>query len=226
MEENFKSETVKDDDSLQNITKEHISQEEDKISLDEEKLNMQNEEKKIENIEEIEEIEDIKAIKKELEESKDKLLRALAENENTRKQMEKVRSEANRYGVQPLAREILNVVDNFDRALNSKGDNSEKTLEEGLNIIQKETLTILEKFNVKKIDAIGKEFNANYHQAMFEKESNDYKEGQVCEIVQDGYTFHDRLLRPVLVGVTKEKAEVTDEKIDEKKDTSIHEEDS
>ena len=95
-------------------------------------------------------IETIDTLKKELSENKEKLLRSLAESENTRKQMEKIRVETNKYGVQPLAREILNVVDNFNRALNLKDDNNEKGLEEGLNLIQKEILSILEKFNVKK----------------------------------------------------------------------------
>ena len=80
-------------------------------------------------------LETIDSLKKELSENKDKLLRSLAESENTRKQMEKIRIETNKYGVQPLAREILNVVDNFNRALNLKDDNNEKSLEEGLTLI-------------------------------------------------------------------------------------------
>tara|TARA_B100000886_G_scaffold339169_1_gene303836 strand:- start:648 stop:1382 length:735 start_codon:yes stop_codon:yes gene_type:complete len=151
--------------------------------------------------------ETINTLKRELSENKDKLLRSLAESENTRKQMEKIRIETNKYGVQPLAREILNVVDNFNRALNLKDDNKEKGLEEGLTLIQKEILSILDKFNVKKINALGEDFNANFHQAMFEKETIEFEDGKVCEIVQDGYTFHDRLLRPVLVGVAKKSDE-------------------
>ena len=157
-------------------------------------------------------LETIDALKKDLSDNKDKLLRSLADSENTRKQMEKIRIETNKYGVQPLAREILNVVDNFNRALNLKDDNNEKSLEEGLTLIQKEILSILEKFNVKKIKALGEDFNANFHQAMFEKETNEFEGGKVCEIVQDGYTFHDRLLRPVLVGVAKKPNENNNDK--------------
>ena len=163
-------------------------------------------------------------LKKELSENKDKLLRSLAESENTRKQMEKIRIEANKYGVQPLAREILNVVDNFNRALNLKDDNNEKSLEEGLTLIQKEILSILEKFNVKKIKALGEDFNANFHQAMFEKETNEFEVGKVCEIVQDGYTFHDRLLRPVLVGVAKKQNENNNDKKAEADESKKNEE--
>ena len=168
--------------------------------------------------------ETIDTLKKELSENKDKLLRSLAESENTRKQMEKIRIETNKYGVQPLAREILNVVDNFNRALNLKDDNNEKSLEEGLALIQKEILSILEKFNVKKIKALGEEFNANFHQAMFEKETNEFEVGKVCEIVQDGYTFHDRLLRPVLVGVAKKSNENNNDKKSEDEENKQNEE--
>ena len=151
-------------------------------------------------------------LKEELEDTKDKLLRALAENENTRKQMDKTRQEGIKYGVQPLAREIINIVDNFDRALNTKSESNEKALEEGFLLIKKDILSILDKFNITKIDALGESFDANYHQAMFEKESKEYEAGKVCEIVQDGYKFHDRLLRPVLVGVAKKETETETEK--------------
>ena len=169
-------------------------------------------------------LENIDSLKKELSENKDKLLRSLAESENTRKQMEKIRIETNKYGVQPLAREILNVVDNFNRALNIKDDNKEKSLEEGFTLIQKEILSISDKFNVKKINALGEDFNANYHQAMFEKETNEFEAGKVCEIVQDGYTFHDRLLRPVLVGVAKKLNENDNDKKAEDDENTKNEE--
>ena len=149
----------------------------------------------------------LKLLKEELKDTKDKLLRALADNENTRKQMDKTRQEGIKYGVQPLAREIINIVDNFDRALNTKSESNEKALEEGFLLIKKDILSILDKFNIIKINALGESFDANYHQAMFEKETKDYEEGKVCEIVQEGYRFHDRLLRPVLVGVAKKETE-------------------
>lgn len=149
----------------------------------------------------------LKLLKEELKDTKDKLLRALAESENIRKQMDKIRQEGIKYGVQPLAREIINIVDNFDRALSTKSELNEKALEEGFILIKKDILSILDKFNIIKINALGENFDANYHQAMFEKESKDYEEGKVCEIVQEGYRFHDRLLRPVLVGVAKKETE-------------------
>lgn len=190
--------------------KNHFNEESDENKINQDNINGNEEELSTQNKEGDEsEIDEKKPnlVNEELIETKDKLLRALAENENTRKQMEKVRIESSKYGVQPLAREILNVVDNFDRALSTKSDNNEKALEEGLILIKKEILDILEKFNVKKINALGENFNANFHQAMFEKDSTDFEQGQICEIVQEGYTFHDRLLRPVLAGVVKKAEE-------------------
>ena len=97
------------------------------------------------------------------------MLRVLAEGENTRKQIEKNRIDMAKYGVQPLARELVNVLDNFERALNSLNEAEEKKTLEGFKLIEKEIINILERFNVKKIEALGKPFDANLHQAMFEK---------------------------------------------------------
>jgi molecular chaperone GrpE len=143
------------------------------------------------------------SLEEELRDTKDKLLRSLAENENVRKQIDKIRQEGIKYGVQPLAREVISIVDNFDRALSAKSESKEKDLEEGVTLIKKDILSILDKFSIIKIDALGENFDANYHQAMFEKETNEFDSGKVCEIVQEGYKFHERLLRPVLVGVAK-----------------------
>ena len=168
------------------------------------------------------------SLKAELEETKDKLLRVLAENENIRKQAEKNRIDVIKYGVQPLARELINVVDNFDRAIDSvKGSTEEKTLE-GFKLIEKEIIQILEKFNINKISALGQAFDANLHQAMFEKPSSNFENGTVCEIVQDGYTFHDRLLRPAMVGIAKKEEKEEEEKNKKEKadEESLKENDS
>ena len=168
--------------------------------------------------------EDIERLKEELNTTKDKLLRSLADNENLRKHMEKSRIESSKYGVQPLARELLNVVDNFERALPQKEDEKKEPILEGVRLIKKEIQSILEKFSVKKVVALGEDFDANYHQAMFEKETKDYEQGKICEIIQDGYMFHDRLLRPSLVAVSKRKSSEIDESVNNKsEDASLEE---
>jgi len=168
------------------------------------------------------------SLKAELEETKDKLLRVLAENENIRKQAEKNRIDVIKYGVQPLARELINVVDNFERAIDSVKESTEEKTLEGFKLIEKEIMQILEKFNINKISALGQAFDANLHQAMFEKPSSNFENGTVCEIVQDGYTFHDRLLRPAMVGIAKkeEKEEEEKNKKEEADEESLKENDS
>ena len=168
------------------------------------------------------------SLKAELEETKDKLLRVLAENENIRKQAEKNRIDVIKYGVQPLARELINVVDNFERAIDSVKESTEEKTLEGFKLIEKEIMQILEKFNINKISALGQAFDANLHQAMFEKPSSNFENGTVCEIVQDGYTFHDRLLRPAMVGIAKkeEKEEEEKNKKEQADEESLKENDS
>ena len=195
-----------------NQTDDKVASENEIKSIEEKKEsenNQANDEEK-----ESEELKDpLKELKSELAETKDKLLRVLAENENIRKQSEKTRVDIIKYGVQPLARELVNVVDNFERAINSVLETTEKKTLEGFELIQKDITNILDKFNVKKIDALGNPFDANLHQAMFEKPTEEYEPGVVCEIVQDGYTFHDRLLRPAMVGISQKQ-----EKLEEKND--------
>ena len=204
-------------DNIESITSEKNNNLNEESELKDDLVEQEENESQETDKDNVEEKDEINTVKEELNISNDKLLRALAENENTRKQMEKIRLESNKYGIQPLAREILNVVDNFDRALNSKSETNENALEEGVILIQKEILSILDKFNVKKINALGEDFDANLHQAMFEKETKEYKPGQICEIIQEGYSFHDRLLRPALVGISKEKPKENQEIKDEGK---------
>ena len=172
-------------------------------SLNSEEKKAAGEEASEENKVEKEEEKTKEDLEKELEETKDKMLRVLADSENTRKQIEKNKMDTAKYGVQPLARELVNILDNFERALNSVEDSIEKKTLEGFELIQKEIMNILDKFNIKKIDALGKSFDANLHQAMFEKPTKEFDPGKVCEIIQDGYKFHDRLLRPAMVGIAK-----------------------
>ena len=204
-EENKENKSTEDQDegfdanqSFEEESKESIKNDEEK-SFDQESSEEESEEKKEYDAEE----KTIEGLEKELEETKDKMLRVLAESENTRKQIEKNRIDMAKYGVQPLARELVNILDNFDRALNSLSETGEKKTLEGFELIKKEISNILDKFNVKKIDALGQTFDANLHQAMFEKPTKDFNEGVVCEIVQDGYKFHERLLRPAMVGIAK-----------------------
>ena len=144
----------------------------------------------------------------EISKLREEKLRLLAEMENTRKRFVREKSESIKFGSTNLARDILSPNDNLTRALENIPDNKNfadpiKNLADGLKMVQKEFTTILEKHGIKKINVLNKKFDYNLHQAMLEIETNNKEEGVVVQEIQSGYTMHDRLLRPAMVGVSK-----------------------
>ena len=153
----------------------------------------------------------------EIENLKEEKLRILAEMENLRKRFEKDKIDSIRYGNHNLARDMLSLGDNLSRALDAissdeKRSESFNNLIDGLKIIQKEFVMILEKHGVKKIESINKKFDHNYHQAMLEVETDEFNEGYVVLEILSGFTMHDRLLRPAMVGVSKKTKKNKDKK--------------
>ncbi len=140
-------------------------------------------------------------------EMKDKLLRALAESENIRRRAERDRKDAEAYGGTRLARDLLAVHDNLDRALAHVDDaqrEQAKGFIEGVELTQRELLNAFAKHKIEKVTpAMGEKFDPNRHQAMFEAPIPGAQPGTVIEIMQAGFTIADRLLRPALVGVAK-----------------------
>ena len=135
-------------------------------------------------------------------------LRLLAEMENLRKRANREKIDSIKYGSANLARDMLSPSDNLTRALESFPKDKDRTqlmnnFIDGLKMIQKELISILEKHGVKKIEAMHNKFDHNYHQAILEIENKEHKEGVVVQEIQSGYTMHDRLLRPTMVGVSK-----------------------
>ena len=151
-----------------------------------------------------------------INELKDQLMRTLADSENLRKRTLKEVEQAKKYSHISFVRDLVSSVDNLKRALDSvpedKSNLSEpiKNLILGLEIVEKEIVTTLEKNNIKQISPLGEKFDYNFHQAMFEIPTNDYDPGLVVEVSQNGYLLYDRLVRPAMVGISK--------KIEEKKD--------
>jgi len=144
----------------------------------------------------------------EISKLREEKLRLLAEMENIRKRSQREKIESIRFGSVNLARDILSPNDNLIRALENIPNDKKLTkpisnLIDGLKMVQKEFTTILEKHDVKKIDALNKKFDHNLHQAMLEIETDKEEDGIVVQEIQPGYTIHDRLLRPAMVGVSK-----------------------
>ena len=148
------------------------------------------------------------AVEAELSESKDRLLRALAETENVRRRAERERADAVKYGAANFAKDLLNVADNLRRALDSigegqTGDELTRNLLQGVAATERELLAAFERHGIRRIDPAGERFDHNFHQAMFEVENTGQPAGTVVQVLQPGYLMHDRLLRPALVGVAK-----------------------
>ena len=147
-------------------------------------------------------------LRDEIERLRDEKLRLLADMENLRKRSDRDRVDSIRYGSINFARDILSPSDNLSRALDAIPKDAKKTetitnLINGLRMVQKEFTSILEKHGIKKIEALNQKFDHNFHQAMMEIENEEAEQGLVIQEIQSGYTMHDRLLRPSMVGVAK-----------------------
>ena len=152
----------------------------------------------------------VDALAKEVAESRDKMLRTLAEMENLRKRTAREVADARMYGITGFARDILDIADNLQRALDAlpedvrdNADPGLKALIEGVELTERSLLNTLEKNGVKKFDPAGEKFDPNFQQAMFEVPDVSVPSGTVVQVVQSGFMIGDRILRPALVGVSK-----------------------
>ena len=150
------------------------------------------------------------ALAKEAAELRDKVLRTLAEMENLRKRTTREIADARVYGITGFARDVLDIADNLQRALDAvpaeakaAADPGLKALIEGVELTERSLLNTLEKNGVKKFDPSGEKFDPNFQQAMYEVPDPSVPAGTVLQVVQAGYMIGDRVLRPALVAVSK-----------------------
>ena len=152
----------------------------------------------------------VEALAKEAAESRDKVLRTLAEMENLRKRTTREVADARTYGISGFARDVLDIADNLQRALDAvpaeakaNADPGLKALIEGVELTERSLLNTLEKNGVRKFDPAGEKFDPNFQQAMYEVPDPSVPAGTVVQVVQAGYTIGERVLRPALVAVSK-----------------------
>ena len=148
---------------------------------------------------------------RELSDTRDQLLRALADMDNMRKRTEREVASARAYGISSFARDLLGVADQMQRAalhdgLRVHADEPTKALLEGVELTQIELIKVLEKYGVKRIEPLGQKFDPNRHKAMKEVEDASVPAGNVVQVMEAGYELGDRLLRPALVAVAKAAA--------------------
>jgi molecular chaperone GrpE len=191
-EDNIKEETILDeektDDSQSNETNEIAEDSNENISDSPENI--------------------IEKLNEEIQDLKDQRLRAAAELENFRKRAEKDQADALKYGVSNFAKEIINIKDNVERAQSSisedvRSNDAVKSIVEGLDMIAQSAVATFEKIGIKKIESLNEKFDHNLHQAMMEIENDEVEPGTIVQELISGYTLHDRLLRPAMVGVSK-----------------------
>src|SRR5690242_12925811 len=130
------------------------------------------------------------------------LVRRQADFENYRKRIERERQEDRRHGTGKLIEDLLPVLDAFERALKAHGDPAYEEYRKGLELIYQQLWSALSRHGLERIDAEGKAFDPHYHQAIERVESKEYPDGTVLEVLQDGFLFHGRVVRPSIVRVS------------------------
>ena len=159
------------------------------------------------------EINELDAARAENADMRDRLLRALAETENTRRRAEREKQDASQYAVTKFARDMLQIADNFARALaaapaelRAAADPQIKAVLEGVEATERQLLQTMERHGVAVIDTADGKFDPNLHQAIAEVPGGDKPAGSIVDVVQSGYKIGDRLLRPAMVTVARREA--------------------
>ena len=152
-------------------------------------------------------------VEAQLADLRDRLLRALAETENTRRRAEREKQDASQYAIARFARDMLSIADNFGRALAAcprdlleQADPQIKAVIDGVEATERQLLATLERHGVKMIDTADAKFDPNLHQAIAEVPSEGKPPGTIVNVVQTGYRIGERLLRPAMVTVARKEA--------------------
>jgi GrpE. len=143
-------------------------------------------------------------LKKQLDEYENMLKRAMADYDNYKKRVEREREDIQRYSNEKLIIDLLPIIDNMERAIESFKDNETfKDYYDGMRIVLNQLYKVLEKYDVKEIQALGEEFNPYLHHAIAQVEDDEHKSNTVVEVLLKGYTLKDKVIRPSLVKVAK-----------------------
>jgi molecular chaperone GrpE len=157
-----------------------------------------------------EQLEDLKSRAAKADENWERLLRTTADTDNFKKRAAREKEEAVKFANESLIKKLVPVVDNFDMALaatNQAGDaNAAQSLQTGVAMIQQQLKSLLTEAGLQEIDAAGKPFDPNWHEAVSEQETAEVPEGRVLQQLRKGYKLRDRLIRPATVIVAKKPA--------------------
>ncbi|WP_105992662.1 nucleotide exchange factor GrpE [Staphylococcus simulans] len=147
---------------------------------------------------------EIQQLKDELNEKEEKYLRLYAEFENYKRRIQNENQTLKTYQSQSVLTDILPTIDNIERALQIEGDDeSFKSLQKGVQMVYESLLRALEENGLEKIQALGEQFDPNFHQAVMQDNDDSYESGAVTQELQTGYKLKDRVLRPSMVKVNQ-----------------------
>lgn len=151
----------------------------------------------------------VRELEGQLAEMKNEALRHLADAENTRKRAVKEREDTAKFAVSKFARDLVDVADNLQRALQAikpeqlDGQPALKNMLAGVEATERQLGAVFERFGIKKLEAVGQKFDPNLHQVVSEIDAPGQEAGTIVQVLQTGYTIHDRLLREAMVAVAK-----------------------
>jgi|SRR5690625_2456874 len=146
---------------------------------------------------------EIESLKEQLDKLENRLLRTQAEYDNYRKRTDKERVQARKYEAQALATELLPVIDNFERALQTEVDESNKGFYDGVQMVYEQLLQALASQGVEVMDVVNKPFDPNLHHAVMQEEDETIDSNIITEELQKGYMLKDKVIRPAMVKVNK-----------------------
>jgi len=146
--------------------------------------------------------EEIARLRTELDQAKDRALRSLAELDNYRKRADRTIEEERRYALLPLVRDLLPVLDDLRRAIDSSPGGDAASLREGVELVARKFESVLAKYHCKPIDALHQPFDPNYHEALMQQPSSEFPPNTVLQVIRTGFTLHDRVVRPSQVIVS------------------------
>jgi molecular chaperone GrpE len=153
---------------------------------------------------------DITSLNEKLAAEKEKILRLSAEFDNYKKRKQRETDDYKKFANESVFKQLLSVVDNLERAISSAEDSpGQKLLLEGVKLIHKEVLKVFESFHVIPVNPENHPFDLNLHQAVLQEESDSVPANTVLRVLQKGYVIHDRLIRPAMVIVSKQKSDQT-----------------
>lgn len=188
------------------MSKNESNNEEIKDELDENENDEKIEQEEIEDQDDEvceEELEGDEDLKSQLEESNNRFLRLQADFSNFKRRSEKERTGLVSLGKEAIVTDILPVIDNFERAMMLDEGSDKDSFYEGIELIQKQLIEVLEKHGVKEINCLHEQFDPNYHYAVQMQESDKYQPDVVINIMQKGYLLNDKVIRPAMVIVSK-----------------------